>query len=100
MAIVASVNRSQEHTFTKPAATTIMLVAGLGVSGDAHMGETVKHRSHIRKFGHVPNLRQVHLIHEELFEELHAGGFNLRPGSIEAASSGWRGRDWRRLCGG
>ena len=81
-AIITSVSRSSEHTFTKPNETTISLVAGLGVSGDAHMGETVKHRSHIRKFGHIPNLRQVHLIHEELFEELHAGGFNLRPGSI------------------
>ena len=46
------------------------------------MGETVKHRSHIRKFGHIPNLRQVHLIHEELFEELRAGGFNVQPGAI------------------
>jgi len=81
-AIVTSVSCSKEHTFTKPNETTIFLVAGLGVRGDAHMGETVKHRSHIRKFGHIPNLRQVHLIHEELFEELHAGGFNLRPGSI------------------
>jgi MOSC domain-containing protein YiiM len=81
-AIVSFVSRSKEHTFTKPNETTISLVAGLGVRGDAHMGETVKHRSHIRKFGHIPNLRQVHLIHEELFEELHAGGFNVRPGSI------------------
>lgn len=81
-AIVASVSRSNEHTFTKPNERAISLVAGLGVRGDAHMGETVKHRSHIRKFGHIPNLRQVHLIHEELFEELHAGGFNMQPGSI------------------
>ena len=81
-AIVTSVSRSKQHTFNKPNETTISLVAGLGVKGDAHMGETVKHRSHIRKFGHIPNLRQVHLIHEELFEELRAGGFNLQPGSI------------------
>ena len=82
MAIVASVSRSKDHTFTKPTGTTISLVAGLGVQGDAHMGPTVKHRSHIRKFGHIPNLRQVLLIHEELFAELRAGGFDLRPGSI------------------
>jgi MOSC domain-containing protein YiiM len=82
MAIVASVSCSKDHTFTKPTAATITLVAGLGVEGDAHMGETVKHRSHIRKFGHIPNLRQVLLIHEELFAELRAGGFDLRPGSI------------------
>ena len=82
MAIVASVSRSSDHTFTKPTGATISLVAGLGVEGDAHMGETVKHRSHIRKFGHIPNLRQVLLIHEELFEELRAGGFTVGPGSI------------------
>ena len=82
MAIVASVSRSKDHTFTKPTGTTISLVAGLGVEGDAHMGETVKHRSHIRKFGHIPNLRQVLLIHEELFAELGARGFDVRPGSI------------------
>ena len=82
VAIVTSVSRSNEHTFTKPNEATISLVAGLGVRGDAHMGETVKHRSHIRKFGHIPNLRQVHLIHEELFDELRAGGFNVQPGSI------------------
>lgn len=81
-AIVTSVSRSNEHTFTKTRETTISLIVGLGVIGDAHMGETAMHRSHIRKFGHIPNLRQVHLIHEELFEELRAGGFNLQPGSI------------------
>jgi hypothetical protein len=82
MAVVASVSCSKTHTFTKPTGTTISLVAGLGVEGDAHMGETVKHRSHIRKFGDIPNLRQVLLIHEELFAELRAGGFDLGPGSI------------------
>ena len=46
------------------------------------MGETVKHRSHIRKFGHIPNLRQVHLIHEELFAELKAEGFSVTPGDL------------------
>jgi hypothetical protein len=82
MAIVASVSRSPDHTFTKPTGATITLVAGLGVQGDAHMGATVKHRSHIRKFGDIPNLRQVLLIHEELFAELRTQGFDLRPGSI------------------
>ena len=82
MAIVTSVSCSQDHTFTKPTRTTISLVAGLGVQGDAHMGTTVKHRSHIRKFGHIPNLRQVHLMHEELFKELRAGRFDVRPGAI------------------
>jgi MOSC domain-containing protein YiiM len=82
MAVVTSVSCSKAHTFTKPTGTTISLVAGLGVQGDAHMGPTVKHRSHIRKFGDIPNLRQVHLIHEELLEELRAGGFNVHAGTI------------------
>jgi MOSC domain-containing protein YiiM len=82
-AIITAVSRSKDHTFSKPNELAIRLVAGLGVEGDAHMGEKVKHRSHIRKQGpNIPNLRQVHLIHEELFEELRAAGFDLRPGIL------------------
>jgi len=83
MAAVIPVSRNKHHTFSKPNELTIRLVAGLGVEGDAHMGEKVQHRSHIRKQGpNVPNLRQVHLIHEELFDELRAAGFDLRPGIL------------------
>ena len=71
-AIVAAVSRSPTHTMTKPNADTIRLVAGLGVDGDAHQGATVKHRSRIERFGHLPNLRQVHLIHAELFRRIAA----------------------------
>jgi len=82
-AIVTAVSRSKEHTFSKSNVLTIRLVAGLGVEGDAHMGEKVKHRYHILKKGpDAPNLRQVHLIQEELFEELHAAGFNVQPGAM------------------
>jgi MOSC domain-containing protein YiiM len=83
MAAVTAVSRSRDHTFSKPNDLTIRLVAGLGVEGDAHMGEKVKHRAHIRKQGpDIPNLRQVHLIHDELFDELSAAGFDLRPGIL------------------
>ncbi len=83
MPAVTAVSRSKDHTFSKPNDLTIRLVAGLGVEGDAHMGEKVKHRAHIRKQGpDVPNLRQVHLIHEELFGELRAAGFDLGPGIL------------------
>jgi MOSC domain-containing protein YiiM len=80
--VVTSVSRSGQHTFTKPVVLTIRLVAGLGVEGDAHLGEKVKHRSRVRKNPNDPNLRQVHLIHEELFAELRAGGFDFGPGAI------------------
>jgi MOSC domain-containing protein YiiM len=81
-AIVTAVSRSTRHTFSKPNELTIRLVAGLGVEGDAHLGEKVQHLYHVRKNPDAPNLRQVHLIHEELFEELLAGGFNLHAGAI------------------
>ena len=80
--VVIAVSRSERHTFTKPVAPAIRLVAGLGVEGDAHLGERVKHRSRVRKNPDDPNLRQVHLIHEELFAELRAQGFDLAPGAI------------------
>ena len=83
MAAVTAVSRSKSHTFSKLNDLTIRLVAGLGVEGDAHLGEKVQHRSHIRKQGpNIPNLRQVHLIHEELFDELRAAGFDVRPGVL------------------
>ena len=60
----------------------IRLLAGLGVEGDAHMGETVKHRSRVRRDPTQPNLRQVHLIHSELHDELRVAGFDVAPGRL------------------
>jgi MOSC domain-containing protein YiiM len=80
--VVAAVSRSGSHTFSKPAAPMIRLVAGLGVEGDAHAGTTVKHRSRVRRDPSQPNLRQVHLVHAELHDELAAAGFTVRPGDI------------------
>jgi MOSC domain-containing protein YiiM len=59
-----------------------MLVAGLGVQGDAHSGATVKHRSRVARDPTQPNLRQVHLIHAELITALVAQGHAVRPGSM------------------
>ena len=78
--VVVAVCRSPAHTMSKPAAGTIRLVEGLGVEGDAHNGVTVKHRSRVAKDPSVPNLRQVHLMHAELFDELRAAGFAVTPG--------------------
>ena len=81
--VVTAVSASATHTMTKPNAGAIRLLEGLGVEGDAHSGETVKHRSHVRRDPSKPNLRQVHLIHSELHDELAGEGFpGLRPGQM------------------
>ncbi|MCE1237134.1 MAG: MOSC domain-containing protein [Hyphomicrobiales bacterium] len=79
---VVSVARDDGHRFSKPVAASIRLLAGLGVEGDAHCGETVKHRSRVAADPTQPNLRQVHLIQAELFDELAAKGFALGPGDL------------------
>ena len=80
--VVVAVSRSPTHTMSKPNEGSIRLLAGLGVDGDAHQGVTVKHRSRVARDPTVPNLRQVHLIHAELHQELHDRGFALSPGQM------------------
>ncbi|HEX6374035.1 MAG TPA: MOSC domain-containing protein [Longimicrobium sp.] len=80
--VVTAVSRSRRHAFSKPNELFIRLVAGLGVEGDAHLGRTVKHRSRVRADATQPNLRQVHLIHAELHEELLAAGFRVCAGEM------------------
>ncbi|MGW8887497.1 MOSC domain-containing protein [Streptomyces sp. NPDC055749] len=79
---VAAVSSNGEYSFTKPNRDSITLLAGLGVEGDIHAGVTVKHRSRVAQDPTQPNLRQVHLIHEELFTELRASGFSVAPGEL------------------
>ena len=79
---VVSVSTSSRHAFSKPCVDAIELVAGVGVRGDAHAGATVRHRSRVRKDPSAPNLRQVHLVHRELFDELAIKGFAVGPGDI------------------
>ncbi|HUE96806.1 MAG TPA: MOSC domain-containing protein [Longimicrobiaceae bacterium] len=80
--IVVAVSRSAAHTFSKGAEASIRLVAGLGVEGDAHAGATVKHRSRVARDPTQPNLRQVHLIHSELHDELRTSGFEVSAGEM------------------
>jgi MOSC domain-containing protein YiiM len=82
MSIVTAVSLSKGHHFSKPNALEIRLLSGLGVAGDAHLGVTVKHRSRVAKDPTQPNLRQVHLLHEELFDELQARNFVVKPGEM------------------
>ncbi len=79
---VSAVSSNSEYSFTKPNRPGITLLAGLGVEGDVHAGVTVKHRSRIAQDPTQPNLRQVHLIHEELFAEVDQEGFAVRPGEL------------------
>ena len=82
MGSIVAVSLRAGHHFSKTPGLGIRLLKGLGVAGDAHMGETVKHRSRVRKDPTQPNLRQVHLIHAELFDELRGKGFVVAPGEL------------------
>ena len=80
--VVEAVSLSATHTFSKANQANLRLLAGLGVEGDAHMGETVKHRSRVAIDPTEANLRQVHLIHGELHDELRIAGFSVLPGQL------------------
>lgn len=80
--VVIAVSLSGTHMFAKQNQDKIRLLAGLGVEGDAHMGETVKHRSRVAADPTQPNLRQVHLVHAEVHDELQAAGFTVTAGQM------------------
>ncbi|WP_327663611.1 MULTISPECIES: MOSC domain-containing protein [unclassified Streptomyces] len=80
--IVTAVSSNGTYSFTKPNRESITLLTGLGVDGDVHAGVTVKHRSRVAQDPTQPNLRQVHLMHEELFEEVAGAGHAVRPGDL------------------
>ena len=79
---VVAVSRARGHVFSKCNEMSVRLLKGLGVEGDAHSGTTVKHRYHVRRNPLAPNLRQVHLIHAELFDELAVSGYRIAPGEL------------------
>ena len=80
--VVIAVSCSPRHTMRKPNQLMIRLIAGRGVEGDAHSGETVKHRSRLARTPEAPNLRQVHLIHAELHDELLTRRLDVAPGEM------------------
>lgn len=80
--IIVSVSVSGTHTFSKKTMESIRLIENFGIEGDAHAGPTDQHLFHIRRFGQIPNLRQVHLIHAELFDELGEQGHSVRAGDL------------------
>ena len=79
---VVGVSVSPKHTFSKTVVDSITLIENFGVEGDAHAGATDQHLFHIRRYGRTPNLRQVHLIHAELFDELAQSGHAVHPGDL------------------
>lgn len=81
-ATIVAVARSARHRFSKDPVDSIRLIEGLGVEGDAHAGTTVKHRSRVAKNPNQPNLRQVHLIHAELLDDLNRRGFPIVAGML------------------
>ena len=81
-AVVVAVARDGEHRFSQGTADVIRLLAGLGVEGDAHAGVTVQHRSRVARDPSQPNLRQVHLIHAELLDEVDDAGFTVPAGAM------------------
>src|SRR5215213_680750 len=97
--IVTAVSCSGTHTVSKPNQESIELLTGLGVAGDAHQGETVKHRSRVERDPTQPNLRQVHLIHAELHDQLHDAGFSVSAGEM-GENITTRGVDLLRLPAG
>lgn len=79
---VVAVARDDRHRFSKPLRDEIVLLAGHGIEGDAHAGETVRRGSRFRGTWTEPNLRQVHLIQCELFDELAVEGHEVAPGEL------------------
>lgn len=80
--IVIAVASDKAHNIIKPVRETIKLIAGWGIEGDAHAGKTVQHRYDKRRNPDAPNLRQVHLMHAELFDEMRELGITVEPGQM------------------
>lgn len=80
--VVTSTSCSPCHSFSKTVCGRIRVLTGLGVEGNAHMGTTVRHRSRRAQHPDLPNLRQVHILHAEFFEELAERGFDVKPGDL------------------
>jgi MOSC domain-containing protein YiiM len=81
-ASIVAVSRDSQHRFSKPNVDAITLIEGIGVEGDAHSGATVQHLSRVARDPSQANLRQVHLIHRELFDEVAANGYSVAPGDM------------------
>jgi MOSC domain-containing protein YiiM len=82
MTEIIALHRNPLHGFSKQAEDSLVLLTMIGVEGDAHAGATVKHRSRVAADPLQPNLRQVHLLHKEMIDEVNAQGFDIHPGDV------------------
>jgi MOSC domain-containing protein YiiM len=80
--LILATSRSSTHGFSKQPQSSLRLIAGEGVEGDAHRGTTTQHLYLKRKNPTQPNLAQVHLFPSEMLDELAALGFHLQSGEI------------------
>lgn len=79
---VVAVSADSQHRFSKPNLGSIRVIAGFGIEGDSHAGATIQHLGPMRRDPTQPNLRQVHLIHSELHDELRELGYDVKPGEL------------------
>lgn len=79
---IIALARSGAHDFSKQCSENLLVIAGIGIEGDAHAGEKVQHHSRVAIDPAQPNLRQVHLLHSELLDELRSEGFEVEPGQL------------------
>jgi MOSC domain-containing protein YiiM len=79
---VVAVSSKETPGVRKTPRDRVMLIANHGVEGDYHAGPFVRHRSRAAKDPDQPNLRQVHLMHAELFDELAPLGITVTPGDM------------------
>lgn len=79
---VIAVALDSGHHFSKHICANIDLQQDHGVAGDAHAGPYVRHRYLGRRNPRLPNLRQVHLIDEELLLAMGHDGYDVRPGEL------------------
>jgi hypothetical protein len=82
MPSVIAVSSSPAYTFSKPNLPSVNLVAGIGVEGDAHSGPLIRHRDLVNQDPTQPNLRQVLLIQQEIFESLAERGHEVGAGHL------------------
>jgi MOSC domain-containing protein YiiM len=79
-ATVLSVSSKETPGIPKLVRDEIRLISGHGVEGDYHAGALIRHRSRAAKDPTEPNLRQIHIVHSELFDEVAPLGIIVKPG--------------------
>ncbi|OBT91659.1 hypothetical protein VE01_10343 [Pseudogymnoascus verrucosus] len=80
---ITSLSLSPTHAFSKPPISRLVLIPGLGVEGDCHLGADIQHLSRMTVRPLPENLRQVHLMSGEFLEGLVVRGEEGKAGEGE-----------------